>query len=281
VARYARPIERMDFNRLGDSPGIRASVYAALYAIVDGGDTDLAVIVGLPVELLQGEHAKETVSAIRGWLEGEHCFSVDGHAAHLNVLEVKVRAQPQGALYEWALNMHGQWTRPNTSIRDRIAVLDLGFNTLDLFTIQDGDISKRFTGGDTLGMRRAATTLADALAGRGLAVSLHEADDWVRAFVLNPRKTLETHIGGDAVNLKPLVQRALQSTTEEVLTFVERAWGNARQFQYVILTGGGALAISDALLRQIPHATPLPDPVTANARGLARYAQRQKTFKVE
>ena len=87
VARYARPIERMDFNRLGDSPGIRASVYAALYAIVDGGQTDLAIVAGLPVELLQGEQARETVDAMRGWLEGEHCFSVDGHEARLNVLE--------------------------------------------------------------------------------------------------------------------------------------------------------------------------------------------------
>ena len=281
VARYARPIERMDFNRLGDSPGIRASVYAALYAIVDGGQTDLAIVAGLPVELLQGEQAKETVDALRGWLEGEHCFSVDGHEARLNVLEVKVRAQPQGALFEWALNMHGQWAHPTATIKDRIAVLDLGFNTLDLFTIQDGQISKRFTGGNTSGVRRAATALADMLAARGLTVSLHEADAWVQACVQNPRKKLETHVGGDTVVLRPLVQRALQSTTEEVLTFVERAWGNARQFQYVILTGGGALAISEALLRQIPHAILLPDPVTANARGLARFAQRPKTFSVE
>jgi hypothetical protein len=281
VARYARPIERMDFNRLGDSPGIRASVYAALYAIVDGGDTDLAIVAGLPVELLQGEQAKATVAAMRGWLEGEHCFSVDGHQARLNVLEVKVRAQPQGALFEWVLNMHGQWAHPTATIKDRIAVLDLGFNTLDLFTIQDGQVSKRFTGGNTSGVRRAATALADMLAARGLTVSLHEADSWVQAFVQSPKKKLETHIGGDLVNLRPLVQRALQSTTEEVLTFVERAWGNARQFQHVILTGGGALAIGDALLRQIPHATLLPDPVTANARGLARFAQRPKTFSME
>jgi hypothetical protein len=206
---------------------------------------------------------------------------VDGHQTHLNVLEVKVRAQPQGALFEWALNTHGQWAHPTATIKDRIAVLDLGFNTLDLFTIQDGQVSKRFTGGNTSGVRRAATALADMLAARGLAVSLHEADDWVRAFVQGPRKKLETHVGGDTVDLRPLVQRALQSTTEEVLTFVERAWGNARQFQHVILTGGGALAIGDALLRQIPHATLLPDPVTANARGLARFAQRPKTFKME
>ena len=215
-----------------------------------------------------------------GW-KGNTASAWTATQAHLNVLEVKVRAQPQGALFEWALNMHGQWAHPTATIKDRIAVLDLGFNTLDLFTIQDGQISKRFTGGNTSGVRRAATALADMLAARGLTVSLHEADAWVQACVQSPRKKLETHVGGDTVNLRPLVQRALQSTTEEVLTFVERAWGNARQFQYVILTGGGALAIGDALLRQIPHATLLPDPVTANARGLARFAQRPKTFSVE
>jgi hypothetical protein len=279
VARFARPIERMDFNRLGDSPGIRASIYAALYAIADGGECDLAVVAGLPVEVLQGQQARETVNALRGWLEGEHHFSVDGRQAHFTVHEVKVLAQPQGALFEWALNMRGQWAHPTATVRARIAVFDLGFNTLDLLTIEDGRISKRFTGGDTVGMRRTATALADVLANRGRAVSLHEADGWVRRYVRSRRREIETNVGGEVIDLKPLIQRALESTTEEVLAFVERVWGNGRQFRHIILTGGGALAVSDALLRQIPHATLLPDAVTANARGLARFAQRPRTFR--
>jgi len=280
VARFARPIERMDFNRLADSPGIRASVYASLYAIAQEGGNDLALLVGLPVEVLQGEEARATVHALRGWLVGAHRFRVNDREVQLRVHEVKVMAQPQGALFEWGLNMRGQWAHPTATIRDKIAVLDAGFNTVDLFTIEEGRISKRFTGGNTSGMRRAATALSDMLARRGLGVSLHEADGWVKAWVRNPRRKLEVHIGGEAMDLKPLIRRALQSTTEEILAFVERVWGNGRQFEHVLLTGGGALATSQALLRQIPHATLLPEAVTANVRGLARFAQRPKTFRV-
>jgi hypothetical protein len=40
------------------------------------------------------------------------------------------------------------------------------------------------------------------------------------------------------------------------------------------LTGGGCLVLGERLQRQLRHGVVLDDPVTANARGLARAAQR-------
>ncbi|MCP4409506.1 MAG: hypothetical protein GY807_17500, partial [Gammaproteobacteria bacterium] len=42
----------------------------------------------------------------------------------------------------------------------------------------------------------------------------------------------------------------------------------------ILLTGGGALALSETLLRQFPKATVMYEPVLANARGLAKLAAR-------
>ncbi|MBE7550095.1 MAG: hypothetical protein HS126_03335 [Anaerolineales bacterium] len=43
---------------------------------------------------------------------------------------------------------------------------------------------------------------------------------------------------------------------------------------HILLTGGGALAMREMLLRQFPKATVMPEPVLANARGLAKLAAR-------
>ena len=59
VARFARPVQRMDFLRLSDGPELRALFYAAMYRFLrqaqDGvfgaGSHEAAPMVGLPVEV--------------------------------------------------------------------------------------------------------------------------------------------------------------------------------------------------------------------------------------
>jgi len=59
-----------------------------------------------------------------------------------------------------------------------------------------------------------------------------------------------------------------------VIAFLESRWGNGRQFGHLLFTGGGAAALQSELLAQYPYGVVLPEPVTANATGLARYARR-------
>ena len=70
--------------------------------------------------------------------------------------------------------------------------------------------------------------------------------------------------------------RLLRALAEQTLgaSFVERQWGNGRQFVHLLFTGGGAEALRATLLRQYPQGVVLPNAVTANALGLARYAAR-------
>ena len=127
----------------------------------------------------------------------------------------------------------------------------------------------RFTGGDTAGIRRAAELLINAVRAQfGVELSLHEAD------VLLRQRRPKLYTAADEVNLRPLVTQVLDTTAAEVVTYVERRWGNARQFAHLLFTGGGAESLRDTLLRQYPHGIVLPSPVAANAIGLARYAVR-------
>jgi hypothetical protein len=101
-----------------------------------------------------------------------------------------------------------------------------------------------------------------------VGLSLHEAD----ALLQHRGPRLYTAQGEQ--DLCAQVDQALGTTAAAVASFVERHWGNGRQFAHLLLTGGGAEALRETLLRHYPQGVILPNPVTANALGLARYAAR-------
>jgi len=276
VSRYARPVQRMDFLRLSDGPELRAVFYDAVFRLLGGGShRDVVLMVGLPVEVMADrDRARETLRAMRRWMVARHRFAVGDRPVTLQVINVKVMAQPAGTFFAWGLDNGGRWARAKGDLKAPVAICDIGFNTLDLFAVQGGEVVARFTSGDTAGMRRAAELLVNAVrAEHGVELSLHEADALLRL----KRPAIYTADG--EVSLKAAVRQALDTAAAGIITFVERRWGNGRQFAHLLFTGGGAEALREALLQQYPHGVVLSDPVTANAVGLARYAVR--VFKEE
>lgn len=276
VARYARPLERMDFLRLRDGPELRSLFYDVMFRLLGEGEHQADVMVGLPVEVMTDrEQAQATLRGLRRWMVGQHVYTVtqggtsDDQRVKLDITNVRVMAQPAGTFFAWGLNNAGRWARDRADLKAPVAICDIGFCTLDLFTVEGGEVVGRFTGGDTAGMRRAAELVINAVRGQyGLSLSLHEADALLRQ--RQPR--LLTSDGEQ--NLRSLVGQALSTTAAAVITFVERQWGNGRQFAHLLFTGGGSEALKEDLLRHYPQGVVLPDSVTANALGLARYAAR-------
>jgi hypothetical protein len=270
VARYARPLERMDFLRLSDGPELRTLFYDVIFRLLGGGEHRADVMVGLPVEVMSDrEQARATLRGLRRWMMGRHVYAVNDQRTQLDVGRVRVMAQPAGTFFAWGLNAAGRWARSRADLKAPVAVCDIGFCTLDLFSVEGGEVVGRFTGGDTAGMRRAAELVISAMRGQyGLGLSLHEAD----ALLRQRRPHLLTSDGRQ--DLRALVSQALSTTAAGVVTFVERQWGNGRQFAHVLFTGGGAEALKDELLQHYPQGVVLPEPVTANALGLARYVAR-------
>jgi len=271
VSRYARPVQRMDFLRLSNGPELRAVFYDAVFRLLGGGShRDVVLMVGLPVEVMADrDRAKETLRALKRWVVARHRFAVNHVPVTLQVADVRVMAQPAGAFFAWGLDNRGRWARTKVDLKAPVAICDIGFNTLDLFAVQGGEVVARFTGGDTAGIRRAAELLVSAVrAEHDVELSLHEADALLRL----KRPVIYTADG--EVNLRALVRQALETAAAGIITFVEQRWGNGRQFAHLLFTGGGAEALREALLRQYPHGVVLSDPVTTNAVGLARYAVR-------
>ncbi len=274
VADYTEPIDRMDFDRFTDSPELRATFYAGVYRLINGGPHRLAVVVALPVEVVQDKgEAARVERGLRDWLVGQHSFSVDGVDTVITVETVRARVpQPVATWFDWGLNLEGQWPDSGTATAPTL-VIDQGFNTLDVLVVEKGRISERFSEGDTLGMRRAAERLIRTVKNKyGVTLELHTAAELVQT-VVNGRPA-EIHVNGQLTDIKAETRQALKALAAEVHNFLDRTAGKHAAAYKVLLTGGGAIALRETLLRQFPAATVMHEPVLANARGLAKLANR-------
>ncbi len=271
VAKYAQPVERMDFQRLSDGPELRALFYTTMHHLLkEEASQDVRVMVGLPVEIMQDRQlAIATRRALRKWMVADHEYTVNGETGLLSVTRVEVMPQPAGSYFSWGMDSSGEWNRGASTLRDTIAICDIGFNTADLFVLQSGKIIARYTAGETAGIRRAAEQIISIIRQKaGITLSLHEAD----AFLHQSNPELSTSTG--QMDLGPIVDQARKSVAANVLQLTERQWGNAKRFRHVLFTGGGSQLLADSLSRAYPHGYVLPNAVVANAAGLAKFGLR-------
>ncbi|MCX7855169.1 MAG: hypothetical protein N2556_04195 [Anaerolineae bacterium] len=244
---WGRVVENLDFSRLA-SPEAEALFYALMAELVPEG-TAVRLVLGLPVPLLRDEAvARPVLESLRARLVREHRVQVNGRAFSFAVSAVRAAAQPVGAWADWALDGEGRWAH-RAAQSALVAVLDVGFNTLDLYGIRGGRLEPRLVGGDKVGVRRLLDLAAPG-------EPYHEADERVRAGK-----------GNDS---------ALATWLSEILGTAERVWNGVR-LDLLLLVGGGAVLLrdrQDAFRRAFRAEVVVPEePVVANARGLWKWGQ--------
>ncbi len=251
---WGRPLsEDLDHDRFTGSPELRAVLAAGFTAYVQANETladPLAVYLGLPLEALS-EEAGAAADGVRRWLVGNHTWQADGRPFGVTVETVKITSQAAGALFDYLLDDAGAFIPARKAHFDKeIGVISVGMNTVELLVTRSGAPQDRFTAGRTAGVRR----LLDLVNPGGL-YSLGELDTQLRAGKLD-------------------VAAALPVWEREVISFVERRWGNAyKRFAAVIVVGGGALLLRNSLVARFNARAFVPDdPVLATARGLYKLA---------
>ena len=266
---YAQPVQRLDFLRLSEGPELRSLIYAALWPILGGGSQQVALVIGLPIQILWDQgRAEDVFQKLQSWLVAKHIFQVNDQFAEMTIVQIRVIPQVMGTYYDCLAEKSGSLKLAGNNVRFGIA--DIGFNTLDLIGVEDGTVIDRFTGGNTLGMRRAAEIVANAVREEvDVELSLQQADDLIVQTCKGQRPVIY-HPEGET-DVTHIVHQALDNAAASVCSFVEQAWGNGRQFRHILITGGGAHALQGYLLKLYPYATVTRGPITANARGLAHW----------
>lgn len=266
VETYTTPLQRLDFARLGDTPEQRALTYAAIGLTLGPGEHPAAkVVVGFPVEVMKDDvRSAEVLSALKSWLIGTHDFCIDGKQYCFTVDKVRVLAQPLGGFYSWAFNKEGKFKVSQNEANGANLVIDIGFNTLDLYGLKGMKLEPRYTMGDTAGVRRAAEMLQEYIHTEyDVRISRTAAND----LLLSDNPIFET--AGKGIDLTPVINQVLDAAMTQIADICETKIGNAKQFGRVLLTGGGSELLRKRILKHFPHALMVPNAVMANAIGCA------------
>ena len=253
-----RPVENLSFDSLigaqNRSPLLYGSLtrYQQQYGPIN---QPVVMMVGLPLQMMSGETAKEYANQVRQWLKGVHTWQADGQEQRVEIAEVKLTPQPVGALFDYVLDENAKFIPERASLlKEEVGILSVGFNTLEMLVVRDRAPVERFTVGQTVGVRR----LLELVNPTGV-YSLGELDIALRAGHLN-------------------IESVLPVWAREVNGEIEKRWGTAlKRFARVIVVGGGALLLKDALTRQFNGKAVLSDePVLSIARGLYKLLMMKK-----
>lgn len=258
---FGRPVESLDVDRFNGTPEMKALLHGALtrYQQQYGNfSAPLAVVAGLPNEVLTGEQAEQNVENVKRWLRGMHTWTADGEPFSVEIAEVKAASQVTGGLFDYLLNAEGQFIPERKgAFNSEVGVITIGFGTVELMVVRNREIVQRFTSGAASGVRR----LLEIVNGQRL-YSLGEMDMQLRSGQLNLSSAL------------PIWER-------EVTGVIEKQWGTAwKRFAAVLIMGGGAILLKDSLPHRFNGRAYLPDePVQAIARGLYRLTLLQQARK--
>lgn len=273
VGNYTDPITLLDFQALSGGSYQKALTYAVMGKLLGKGEYEKPIVVkfGLPVELQQDEKKSEEIkAAVKSWLIGDHAFAVNGNKTLMTIKSVTFLTQPAGTFFYWGMDDNGVWQKSESYITGgaSVGICDVGGNTVDIIVINGGNVSWRFTTGESIGMRRAIDLVGTRIESEyGFRPSEHEIDGYLRM-----NKPFIMVDGDKRVDLTGIVQSAKETTSGEILSLLNKKWQKEYHRFKVLFTGGGSISLRDYFIRAYPKASVMSDNM-ANAIGFARYTR--------
>lgn len=183
---------------------------------------------------------------------------------------IRVIPEPLGLIYSQLLDNNGQIVGDSTLQTGKVAVVDLGHLTVDVAEIaRMVPIDDKLDTYANLGTSQPLKKIRARLSAHfERELTLHETDLAVRAGVLR--------VAGRAEALPNGWDRPLIENGESVASRLGDAWGRGKQFDAILIGGGGAelAPLAEAICRKFSHAVRVSEPQLAIARGYARLARR-------
>lgn len=255
---YGRALERFDPERFTGTPEIRALVYGALTALKRQGlitSSNISLAVGLSQDIAEGDKAQVNIDAVKTWLAGVHRWEASAPDAidampekHvLTVDRVSVTSQARAVYVDYAANCEGGFVPARKAIRSGdVGVVSIGFNTIELLVVRDGQAVPNSARSEQLGVRALLAGVNETQ-----SRTLGELDITLR------RNRLDTTAHFD-------------DWASQVTTYIRREWGRGiRHLHTVLVAGGGSILLEDELRNIFGDALVVSDePVMCVARGL-------------
>ncbi len=182
---------------------------------------------------------------------------------------IRVIPEPLGLVYAALLDNDGSVVGDTALQAGHVAVVDIGFHTVDVASIRR--LVPVPSGLDTyaLGTARPLREIRAKLAAHfERELSLYEVDQAVQAGRLV--------VAGAPRALPPGWDRPLTQHADALVARMGEAWGSGSQFDAILIGGGGASLqpLVAAIQARWRHARVVAEPQLAIARGYARLARR-------
>jgi len=256
----------LDRSRV-DDPMNQQLFVALLYELIQevGQNQPMRVVTGLPVE-----YFADRAKLIEQW-QGVHHVEVGGEMQHFHVERVFVVPQPFGSLFATILDHEGRIA--NTTLAGgRVGIMDVGTYTCDFVVADALRYIEKMSGSVPVGMSRALQFVQrDILAEYGRELTLHEADRAIRSGVVR--------IKGEVVDVRPMADAYIEELAAYLIAKARDLWGEGVDLDTILVTGGGAAWIGEAVREVYPQAIVLEQPFWANVTGFALYGLRPATWR--
>jgi hypothetical protein len=247
----------------------RVLVCAAL-ARLHSGPANVKMVTGLPLEHYRGMR-EPALNA----LKGEHRFKTgDGRWQTVTIEDARVMTQAFGAYASGLLSDNGKRFVNETYKAGRVGVLDIGGNTINALCVDKMRELTPWTRGDGLGLLKALDAIARAIgeAHKGLNPTAHEVAGWLA-------NGNEFTYHGKPQDLQPYRAQFIKPLASMAVGFIADVWPEPGRLAAIILTGGGALALGQAIKAELEASEVWPpvviptDPIFDNASGYLKYGR--------
>lgn len=183
-----------------------------------------------------------------------------------DVTRQHVTAQGLAAYIDYMTDDSGAF-RSNVRRDSPYAVVDIGGRTTDVVTVLRGgeSLDHASSGTGTIGVSNVYDLIESQLMKQfdTQRLKLRTIDRVARQKQIRWR--------GKDHDVSAVVDHAVEEVAQQVIRELKRRIGDAGEMDAVLLTGGGALLMRDALLRAYPHCVLMDDPAYANARGMLKF----------
>lgn len=185
---------------------------------------DIALCVGVPAQLYDVQRP-----IMQEVFKGE--WEVAGN--RVNVTQVEVLPQPVGAAWHLAVDGNGK-VRPNGAqvIKGRIGVLDIGEYTTDACVLDGMRYQAARVATIEVGVGKLKEAVAEFLTTNGYPRLPYQVERALRLRGVT--------LDGESMSLDRPIQDAAALHARTILTEVAAAWPDRREYDRIIICGGGA-----------------------------------------
>lgn len=260
----SRFLTRREDRRWIESDEYRALFLAALTELTPATVAEVALVTGLPVAFYDDRER------LLERLLGEHKAQREGRRAQvLRVTQARVIPQPFGALLAAVLDDRGG-IADQALARAAVGVIDCGGKTTNLLSVNRlSEIGKETASVNVGGwdlVRATRQWLSEKYPG------LDDLRDHALAEAIQARAL--RYYGEPVGDFPAFVEERAADLAGQVIAQASHLWNGGATLDAVLVTGGGALLLGNAIRAHWKHARIVADPVNANALGYWKLARR-------